>query len=147
MPINRAPRFTNSGDVASNAATAMAPTLTAAAADYTGISASNALVWTAGANGGRIVGLRFRAAGTNVASVARIYSNNGSVNTTAANNSLMDEIGLPAITATATNSTVPIDYIFPGGFLDLNASFRIYVGLGTAVAAGWVVTPIQGGKF
>lgn len=148
MAANTAARWTIKGQLASDAATAMAPTFTTAAADYTGISANNKLVFTAGAvDGSRIMGLRFKAIGTNVATVARIYYNNGSANTTAANNSFMGEQALPATTATATTSTAEIDYYFPGGYLDLEAGFRIFVGLGTTVAAGWVVTPVMAGDF
>jgi len=127
----------------------MAPTFTTAAADYTGATAThNKLVFTAHAtNGSRIVGLRFKAIGTNTQSVARIFINNGSANTTASNNSFFDEQVLPATTAIATTTTVTIDWYAPGGYLDLEAGFRIYVGLGTTVAAGWVVTPILGGDF
>ena len=141
MPANTNPIFSLLPDVSSDSATAMNPTLTTAAADYTGISANNKLVFTAGANGGFIQRLRFKAIGTNTASVARVYINNGSTNTTAANNSFYGEIALPATTAIATTSTIDLDY--PMNFA-INASFRIYVGLGTTVAAGWVCTPIAG---
>lgn len=141
MPANTAPIFTIAPDVSSNGTTAMCPTLTTAAADYTGISANNKLVYTAGSNGGFIQRLRFKSIGTNTASVARIYINNGSTNTTAANNSFYGEIALPATTAIATTSTIDLDYPMNFG---LNPSFTIYVGLGTTVAAGWVCTPIAG---
>lgn len=141
MPANTSPIFSIAGDVSSNSTTGMAPTLTSAANDYTGISANNSLVFTAGTNGGFVQRLRFKAAGSNVATVARVYFNNGSVNTSAANNSFYGEISLPATTASATAATVDIDYPMN---MAIPASFRLYVGLGTAVAAGWVVTPIAG---
>lgn len=141
MPANTSPIFSITGDVSKDSSTGMAPTLTAAANDYTGVSANNALVFTAGTNGGFVQRLRFKAAGTNVATVARIYFNNGSANTSAANNSFYGEISLPATTAGATAATVDIDYPLN---LALPAGFKIYVGLGTAVSAGWVVTPVAG---
>lgn len=141
MAANTSPIYSLSGDVSSNSGTGMAPTLTTAAADYTGISANNKLVFTAGTNGGFIQRLRFKAIGTNVASVARIYLNNGSVNTSAVNNSFYGEVALPATTATSTTSTIDLDY--PMNFA-LQAGFTVYVGLGTTVAAGWVVTSIAG---
>lgn len=147
MAVNVEPRFTVKGNFASDGATAMAPTLTTAAADYTGVSANNQLVFTAGANGSRLVGLHFEAIGTNVQSVARIYVNNGSTNTTATNNSLVGKITLAATTAAANSAELSVDYSFPGVAADLPAGFRVYVGLGTTVAAGWVVTPIYGGDF
>ena len=76
-----------------------------------------------------------------MATVARIYLNNGSAHTTAANNSFYAELSLPATTASATAATVDID--LPMNFA-LPAGFCIYVGIATAVSAGWVVTPIAG---
>src|SRR3954471_7717580 len=144
MAANGDPIFSRLGDVSSNGTTGMAPTLTTAAADYTGISANNQLAFTADAtNGGFIQRLRFKAnsASNNVATVARIYINNGATSATATNNSFYGEISLPATTASATAATPDVDYAmnFP-----LPAGFRIYVGLGTTVAGGWAVTPIAG---
>lgn len=141
MAGNITPIFSASGDVSSNGSTGMNPTLTTAAADYTGASTNNKVVYTAGANGGFIQRLRFKAIGTNIASVARIYINNGSTNITVTNNSFYGEIALPATTAIATASTIDLDY--PMNFA-INASFTIYVGLGTTVAAGWTVMAIAG---
>ena len=143
MAANTAPIFTLLGQVASDSATAMAPTFTTAAADYTGATAThNKIVFTADpTNGSFIVKLRFKAIGSNVITVARIFLNNGSANTTAANNSFFGEISLPAVTASATVATAEIDY--PMNFA-LPPGFRIVVGLGTTVASGWVVTPLAG---
>lgn len=141
MPANTQPIFSISGDVSNNSGTGMNALITAAANDYTGAGANNSLVFTAGANGGFVQRLRFKAGGTNVATVARIFINNGSANTTASNNVFFDEIALPATTASATAGTPTIDLPMN---IALPAGFRIYVGLGTAVAAGWVVTPVAG---
>lgn len=139
---NSDPIYSRRGNLSKDGTTGMAPTLTTAANDYTGISANNALVFTADAtNGSYVQRLRFKAIGTNTASVARIYINNGSANTTATNNSFYGELALAATTLIATTSTIDIDY--PLSFA-LNPGFRIYVGLGTTVAAGWVVTPVAG---
>jgi hypothetical protein len=112
-----------------------------AANDYTGIDADVTLVHTAGASGSFVQRLRFKAGGTNTASVARIYINNGSTPGTATNNSFYGEVSLPATTAIATAATIDVDY--PMDFA-LLPSFRIYFGLGTAVAAGWACTAIAG---
>lgn len=143
MAANTSPIFSLLGEVASDSATAMAPTFTTAAADYTGATAThNKVVFTADpTNGGYIAKLRFKAIGTNTASVARIFLNNGSAATTAANNSFYGEVSLPATTASATAATIEVDY--PMAFA-LNPGFRIVVGLGTTVAAGWVCTGIGG---
>lgn len=148
MPKNTTPRYTINGDYASNNAMAMAPTLTTAAADFTGISVNNLLVFTADAtNGGRLIGLHFEAIGTNTQSVARIYVNNGAVNTTATNNSLVGQLTLLGTTTSNVLSVGSTEYYFPNSIADLPPSWRVYVGLGTTVAAGWVVTPIGGGEY
>jgi hypothetical protein len=134
MPANTDPIYSVAGDVSNNGATGMNQLVTAAANDYTGIDADVSLVFTAGANGSFIRGLRFKAGGTNTASVARIYINNGATPGTATNNTFWGEVSLPATTAIATSATVEIYYPMN---IALNATFRIYFGLGTAVAAGW----------
>lgn len=143
MAANTAPIYSIRGDSSVNNATTMPSTFTTAAADYTGATATNnKLVFTADAtNGGFLQRLRFKALGTNTASVARVFINNGSANTTAANNAFYGEISLPATTAIATAATVEIDY--PMNFA-LKPGFTIYVGLGTTVAAGWVCTAVGG---
>lgn len=142
MAANTSPIFSLGGEVATNGTTGMSQLVLNAANDYTGIAADVTLVFTADAtNGSYVSRLRFKAGGTNVASVARIYLNNGSINTTAANNAFYGEVSLPATTATAVAATVDIDY--PMGFA-LPAGFRIYFGLGTAVAAGWTCIAIGG---
>jgi hypothetical protein len=57
------------------------------------------------------------------------------------NNWLYGEASLPATTAIATAATVDVDYPMN---LALDADQGIVVGLGTTVAAGWVVTAIGG---
>jgi len=82
---NKTPVYSIGGDNSVDSSTTMASTFTTAAADYTGATAThNKLVFTAGANGSYVQRLRFKAIGTNTASVARIFINNGSANTTAA---------------------------------------------------------------
>lgn len=142
MPANIDPIYSKKGDVSNNAGTGMNALVTAAANDYTGAGANNSLIFTADAtNGSFVQRIRLKAGGTNVASVARIFLNNGSTPGTATNNVFYGEISLPATTLIATAATVEIDY--PLNFA-LPAGFRIYFGLGTAVAAGWVASVIAG---
>ena len=141
MPANTQPIFSLTGDVSTNNGTGMSALVTAAAADYTGISANYALVCTAGTNGMYVDRLRFKAGGTNVAAVARIFINNGSTQGTATNNTFYGEQSLPATTASTTAATVDVDYVL--GFV-IPSGFRIYFGLGAAVASGWVCTAIGG---
>ena len=141
---NVQPIWIAKGDLSKDGTTGMNQPITAAAADYTGVSANNSLVFTAGTDGARMERIKFTAAGTNVQSVARIYINNGAANTTATNNTLIGEMSLPATTATNTAAGSSPEVVMPGGALALPGGFRIYVGLATAVAAGWVATPICG---
>ncbi len=142
MPANTDAIFPKAADLSNNSGTGMNQPITAAANDYTGISANNSLVFTADAtNGGKLVRLRCMAVSTNIATVLRIYINNGSTPTTATNNTLYGNQSLPATTAIATDAVREIDYPMGDDFL-LPAGWRIYVGLGTAVAGGWMITPI-----
>ena len=94
-------------------------------------------------NGGYVQRIRFRPLGTNAATVARVWINNSSTTGTADNNAMWDEIGIAATTVsqTAAQPTYELPLNFP-----LPASYRLYVTLGTAVAAGFDVTVI-GGKY
>jgi hypothetical protein len=101
-------------------------------------------VFTADAtNGGFIQRVRFRAAGTNVATVARIFINNGSTNATIANNILWDEITLAATTLSEVAALavyeLPLNFALPPGY-------KINVTIGTTVSAGYCVSVI-GGKY
>jgi len=72
MPGNPSPIFSAVGDIQGG------EILTAAAADVTGQGVNNVVVFTANAvNGGFVQRLRAKPLGTNVASVLRMYINNG----------------------------------------------------------------------
>ena len=145
MPTNNAnttPVFTNAGDLSSDGVNAIAAALTAAANDFTGVSASYVLVHTALGVGTFIDNLRFKARGTNVASGARIFLNNGGAVATAANNFFFEDVALPATTANANGQTgpsvtMPMRIMIPAGW-------RVYVGLNTTVAGGWGAMAIAG---
>jgi hypothetical protein len=142
MAANTSPIFSIKGDISEDDGTTMPSAVLTATGDYTGASANHELIFTADAtDGGYVERLRFKALGTNVATVARIYINNGSANTTAGNNVFFGEISLPATTASNTVATADIDY--PMGFA-LKAGFRIYVGVATTVASGWRVSAVAG---
>jgi hypothetical protein len=98
-------------------------------------------IFTGGTNGSYIQRIRFRHLGTNVATVARVWINNGSTTGTAANNTLWDEITIAANTvsqvAAAINYELPFSFALPTGYI-------IYVTLGTGIAAGLKVTVIGG---
>lgn len=98
-------------------------------------------VFTAGANGSYVQRLIARAAGTNIATVLRVFINNGSAQGTIANNILIGEISLPATAANAAAALQPIELQlnFP-----LPASYVINVTLGTTVVAGYLVSVLGG---
>src|SRR5262245_17333600 len=112
MAANTSPIYSKIGDVQwgsadGNGGTA-GPLKTAnTAKDGTGTVLT---VFTADAtNGGYVQRLRIRPAGTNVASVLRVFINNGSTNATIANNILIDEITLPASTLSEVAAQAPIE--------------------------------------
>ena len=137
MPTpNTSPIFSIAGDAQwSSGAITAANTTT----DLTG--GTIYAIFTGGTNGSYIQRIRFRHLGTNIATVARVWINNGSTTGTAANNTLWDEITLAANTLSQTAAA--INYELPLGFA-LPAGYVIYVTLGTAVAAGFKATIIGG---
>lgn len=138
MAANISPIFSKQGSIGINLDIASVVT------DYDGTGANNVVVFTADAtNGGFVQRIRFKATGTNAVSVARIYINNGSTNSTASNNSFYGELSLPATTASTTAATVDIDY--PLNFA-LPPGYRLVVGISaaTTLASGWVPTVIAG---
>lgn len=138
MAANTAPIYSKQG-VIQWAITVLAANTTT---DLT--AGTSYLVWTADATeGGKLERIRIRQLGTNVVTVMRIWINNGSTTATAANNSLLTEVTCPATTVTQVAAQIEIDV--PLG-LALPPGYRIYVTLGTAVAAGFDVTGI-GGKY
>jgi hypothetical protein len=97
--------------------------------------------FTAGANGSYVGFIKLKPLGTNVASVARFWVNNGLTNATAANNYLIAEAALSATTAVANGSlielTIPMN-------MAIEAGYKINFALGTTVAAGWQATVVGG---
>lgn len=101
-------------------------------------------VFTADAtNGGYVQRMICRAAGTNVATVIRVFINNGSTNATAGNNTLIAEYTLAATTlsevAALANYEIPLNIVLEPGF-------KLNVTIGTTVAAGYAITTV-GGKY
>lgn len=99
-------------------------------------------IQTAGAvEGSRLDFIKVRALGTNVATVIRIWINNGAATTTAANNTLYFERTLSA-TAVSQTAELP-DIILPMN-ISLAPGYRVYATFGTAVAAGFHLTAVGG---
>ena len=137
MAINTAPIFTKKGDIQ------WSPTALNAANTAKDGTGSVSTVFTAGADGAFVQRLVARALGTNVATVLRIFINNGGVNTTAANNALIAEMTLPATTLSETVALPPYELALN---MALPAGYKLHCTIGTAVAAGYMLA-IVGGTY
>jgi len=139
MATNTIPIYSRAGQVS------WGTTLTTAntAMDGTG---TVVILFTAGADGGRVERVRSKALGTNVATVLRLFINNGSDPTVATNNVLYAEKTIAATTATQVASTLTNELpdnadisAFP---LVLPAGYRLTATIGTTVASGLRVSVI-----
>lgn len=102
-------------------------------------------IYTAGANGGRVDRLRYKAKGTNVATVLRVFINNGSTNATAANNTMYHEETIAATTLSEVAALVNGEISIPDGLV-LPAGYKINLTIGTTIAAGLHVSA-HGGDY
>ncbi len=104
-----------------------------------------ALIFTADAtNGGRIERVNILHLGTNVLSLLRFFINTGGSAAVAANNSLVEEVSMPANTVSQTAISVPqsllrVPMVLPPGY-------TLRVAVATAVASGYQIT-VFGGKY
>ena len=99
-------------------------------------------VFTADAvNGGFVERIRWRPLGTNVASLGRIFLNNGLTNVTVANNSFIDDILLPVATLSQTAQMFGVDWLY---HKQIPLGYKLNVTLATAVAGGWQITGMGG---
>ena len=100
-------------------------------------TAGTAADWVAGTGGAFIDSIEVTSRGTNVATVLRVFTNANATNATAANNDLIKEATCPATTVSQVAALapviIPIKRWFPAGT-------KIFVTIGTAVAAGLSVT-------
>lgn len=102
-------------------------------------------VFTAGADGSRWDSIKCTPLGTNVASLLRIFINNGSTAANAANNSLFHEITLAATTGSNSTASGKTEYTFAPDLV-LPAGYKINVAIATTVASGWQITA-NGGNY
>jgi len=142
MATNTIPIYTRGGQISWSGDLKTANT----AKDGTGTVET---IFTAGADGARVERVRVRALGTNVATVLRLFINNGSANSTAANNTLYAEMTIAATTLSETAALLntnefpnATDYTaFP---IVLPAGYKLLATVGTTIAAGLRVTAIGG---
>lgn len=96
-------------------------------------------IFTAGTGGAYVESVKAVSLGDNVASVLRIFVNNGQANTTAANNTLYKEVALPVTAITEAAALQEVEVLLG---INLPAGYKILACLGTAVATGWQVSAL-----
>lgn len=106
--------------------------------DGTGTIGTNmGLLWTSHATAGSYLERLFlQPQGSQVATVLRLYWNNGSTNATAANNSYFKQYSLPLVTNSETAAILGFEVYFN---LGVDAGYRLYAAIGTT-ATGWALT-------
>lgn len=140
MAANTVPIYSKAGQISWDPAVLKTANT---AKDGTGTVAT---LFTAGADGGRVERVRFRAVGTNVATVLRIFINNGSTNATPANNILYAEVTVAATTGSETAALALSELpstVDPASFpIVLPAGYKILATVGTTIASGLYVSAI-----
>jgi hypothetical protein len=137
MPANTTANFPVTPKIGVGSIIATANT----ALDGTGTVAT---LFTAGANGAKVDYILIKHTGTSVATLVRIFINNGGATTTASNNSLFLEQLIPAyaisqIVAQPNEYTIGLDIALPAGY-------KITATVGTTVAAGLTFS-VHGGDY
>ena len=136
MPQNTAPIFTLNP-------TAGWAALLAANIAKDGTGTVSTILTANASNGAFLTKISFEPAGTNVATIARIFLNNGLVNSTPANNTLIGQVELPATTL-SESITTNLTAVQRAFNIAMPAGYKINVVLATAVAAGWHITAFGG---
>ncbi|MGL5936365.1 MAG: hypothetical protein ACRCZI_12190, partial [Cetobacterium sp.] len=131
MAANNAPRYTGMSDFQGSI------TVTAANTSKDLTSGTINLLYTAPTDGALVTGVLAMPLGTNVATVARLFLNNGGATGTADNQVMVHQVSLPATTNSETAALLPVWIPIPRQFQDIKATHRLYVLLGTTVTAGW----------
>jgi hypothetical protein len=148
MPSNIDPVYSKAGRFGQGGTSstfAISTSTANTAFDGTGTIGTDIFVaFTADATNGsflRSVVAKIRSTGVGVASVLRLYINNGSANGTNTNNALYKELSIPAITANQTAATpdfeIPCNIMLPPGY-------RILYTFGTAPVNTWMVFGVGG---
>lgn len=153
MPANTSPIFALTPNVGVAGVKLTAAMTNTKALDGTeAAGTAMALVYTAGANGSRVDKVvcsytstaGATASGTTSATLVRIWANNGSANTTAANNILLAEVAMPAQAVTALGTSAMPTFVVTD-IPVLPNGYKIYAG--TTVAVGGTNCAIQVAAF
>lgn len=147
MSGNSDPIFSKVGDIQAGVILT-----TQATTDYTGLNVNNAIAFTADAtNGGYIQRLRFKALGTNTASVARIYYNSGTgrLVSIAGTMAAITPAGTPSTTGgtllagTYFAKVLPVDQYGSVGIVSLESA-SVSVASGSTGSISWTWTAVAG---
>lgn len=147
MPVTATPIFAQTPNTgAFNALLSTAMTSTSAFDGTQAVGTSMALIFTAGSNGSRVDQVTCRYASLNGTtassfssqSVIRFWINNGSTNTTAANNIFLGEVLMTgtSVQSLSSSALTPNYLPLPTGGLNLPAGYRLYAG--STIAAGGI---------
>jgi len=137
MALNTNPIYSGVGDIQWGATA-----LVAANTTYEATGSNVLTVFSSSVSGSFVQRVRFKASGSTVATVARLFINNGASPITSSNNILFDEITLPATTSGSTAATAVFELPFN---VALPAAYRILATTATAqVNGGWYVSAVGG---
>lgn len=89
-------------------------------------------LYTAGSSGSKVDGVYISYTGTSVATVLRLFINNGATSSTATNNTLIKSVSVPA--NTLSEVAAASDFFAPLG-ITLPAGYKILATIGTTVAS------------
>lgn len=134
MVANREPRFTGKSNVTFSTDTIVG---TAANTDRTLATGTTYIAYLCPTDGAIVEGVHLYPQGTNVATVAALYLNNGSAITTPANNRMIQEITCPASTASNNAAIPPVWIPVPRPLWDIPEGYRLVLAFRTATAAGF----------
>ena len=141
MSVNTIPPYVKVGVVGWNTVNILTGNTSVVPAGTVGTDLGD--LYTVGADGEFIERITVMPKGTNVATVIRIFINNGSSVAVATNNTLLGEIQCPATTVSQIAAQVrlglDIHQAFPAGY-------KFYYTIGTTVAAGFSIM-LWGGSY
>lgn len=116
-----------------------------ASKNHDGTSSGAVCIFTAGVNGARVDEIQALHLGTNVVTALRIFVNNGSDQTSAANNFLYKDVTASANTISEVAGITPISILSADDtVLVLPAGYKLYAVVGTTIATGIMVTVVGG---
>jgi len=139
MALNTAPIYSGVGDIQWGATA-----LVAANTTYEATGSNVLTVFSSSVSGSFVQRVRFKASGSTVATVARIFIGNATASAAlfGPNVILFDEITLPAITSGSTAAQAVFELPFNAA---LPAAYRILATTATAqVNGGWYVSAVGG---